>query len=401
MADARPVLVVDDDPTTVQVVEASLRRAGYEVVSVSEPRLALGTVLAQKPCVVLLDLQMPGVDGITLLGEIRRRSPVPVVMLTATDRSASAVRAIRQGAFEYLTKPIDFRRLVEVVGLAVAGGGAAPDREGIGRYEIVEELGRGGMGLVYEALDRTLDRRVALKVLRPEFAADAKYEALFLAEARAAAKVSHPALVTVYEAGRHRGSLFMAMEYVDGWTLHELRARGQEFEAAEALRIVVRTAEGLEAAHAAGLRHGDVKPSNIMLGPGGGVKLLDFGVARPMRAANATAWESRYLMGTPGYVPPESVLRQPLDARSDVYSLGVVLYELLSGEGAFIGDDTLAVLTNVAEGKVRRLLAGMGRFPSALCDFVARLMAVKPEDRPGSMAEVIAAARRLGATSPS
>jgi FixJ family two-component response regulator len=397
MAAARPVIVIDDDPAILGSVRTALQREGFAVRGILESREAVDAVVTGRPCAVLLDLQMPGKDGLTLLNEIRARVQVPVIMLTGMDRSESAVRAMREGAFDYLTKPVHPRRLAECVRLAVATGAAPPDVHGVGRYRIVKELGRGGMGIVYEAVDPALERRVALKVLRPEYAADTRYEALFLSEARAAAKVSHPALVTIYETGRHRGGLYLAMEFVHGETLHRMLQSRQPFTPEEALRVVARLAAGLEAAHEAGLMHGDVKPSNVILTRSRGVKLLDFGVARPMRAGAPSREELAYAMGTPAYLSPEAIRGEPLGAHSDIYALGVVLHEMLAREQAFTDRSTLALLGRIERGRVSRPLLRVRRVSARLRKFVERLMAVDPADRPGSMADVAAEARRLGA----
>lgn len=201
----------------------------------------------------------------------------------------------------------------------------------IGRYRILGRLGDGGMGLVYTALDSQLDRPVALKTLSPHLAADPEFADRFLREARTAAAVSHPNVVTVYEAGTADGHYFLAMELVEGTDLSEL-IRSSRPTLPLALRILREVAAGLDAVHAAGIIHGDVKPENILLDARERVKLADFGIAR---RADPGAARSPTTAGTPEYISPEQARGEPLTPASDIYSLACVAYELLCGVPPF------------------------------------------------------------------
>jgi serine/threonine protein kinase len=219
-----------------------------------------------------------------------------------------------------------------------------------GNYRILAQLGAGGMGEVYLALDETLGRRAALKFLPQLFMEDEAQRARFEREARAASALNHPNIMTVYEIGSAHGRAFIATEYVEGKTL---RARIAEHNLSreEILRIVEQVGEALNAAHAAGLIHRDIKPENIMLRPDGYVKLLDFGLAKPLHigenARSATAFASPrqqtqhgLILGTPRYMSPEQARGVTLDGRSDLWSLGATLYEMLTGKALFAGDAT-------------------------------------------------------------
>src|SRR5262245_35595544 len=218
------ILIVDDDLEFGALLIRVLESAGYSAEQALNPLKALPLIKDAEFALILLDQNMPGIDGLTLLSEIRKEVNVPVVMLTGSDRSALAVRAIRLGAFDYLTKPVDEQRLLDTVRQVITSALAPVDR--IAHYEIERELGRGGMGVIYAARDPRLDRAVALKILLPEFASDPSYELNFLKEARNAAKFSHPNIVTIYEAGRFRGQLFMAMEFVAGDSLEQFVSSG-------------------------------------------------------------------------------------------------------------------------------------------------------------------------------
>jgi len=219
-----------------------------------------------------------------------------------------------------------------------------------GNYRILAQLGAGGMGEVYLALDETLGRRVALKFLPQIFMQDEAQLARFEREARAASALNHPNILTVYEIGAAHGRAYIATEYVEGKTLGA-KITEQSLSLKEILRITEQIGEALNAAHAAGLIHRDIKPENIMLRPDGYVKLLDFGLAKPLHfedgERSAAAFTSHQhqtrhglILGTPGYMSPEQARGAPVDGRSDLWSLGSTLYEMLTGSALFAGAAT-------------------------------------------------------------
>jgi len=226
-----------------------------------------------------------------------------------------------------------------------------------GNYRILTRLGAGGMSEVYLALDETLGRHAALKFLPQIFMQDETQLARFEREARAASALNHPNILTVYEIGSAHGRAFIATEYVEGKTLRAVIAE-QNLSHKEILRIAEQTGEALNAAHAAGLIHRDIKPENIMLRPDGYVKLLDFGLAKPLyleedaRPAMAFASPQQHtqhglILGTPGYMSPEQSRGATLDGRSDLWSLGATLYEMLTGNALFEGTATGQILRDV------------------------------------------------------
>jgi serine/threonine protein kinase len=210
----------------------------------------------------------------------------------------------------------------------------------IARYRILKKLGAGGMGEVYLAEDMELGRKAALKFLPPQYNADPELKARFKREARAAAALNHPHIITIYDIGEHQGKTWMAMEYVDGESLKDLIVR-QELDVDEALDIAVQICEGLGEAHRAGVVHRDIKPANILLDKNGRVKIADFGLAR-LEDATALTGEGA-VMGTPAYMSPEQVRGKKLDGRSDIFSLGVTLYELITRRLPFKGETRNAV----------------------------------------------------------
>ena len=218
----------------------------------------------------------------------------------------------------------------------------------LGQYRVEAKVGEGGMGAVYCAYDTRLRRDVALKVVSPGHLADPESKQRLLREARAASALNHPNVVTVYEIGSESGVDFIAMELVEGKTLKEaIPAKGLPLE--KALSYAVQIAGGLAKAHAAGIVHRDLKPSNIMVTSEGLVKLLDFGLARRLRLGESetTFTAGGGIAGTPAYMSPEQAEGKPLDARSDVFSFGAVLYEMLTGRVAFRGDSAASVVAAV------------------------------------------------------
>ncbi len=254
----------------------------------------------------------------------------------------------------------------------------------LGRYEIQEEIGRGMMGVVYRALDPALGRTVALKTVSLLLAVPdedrAGFEQRFLNEARVAAGLNHPGIVVVHDVGRDPGSasLYIALEYLEGETLSERVKREGHLDWREALRLTAKVADALHHAHERHIVHRDVKPANIMVLPNGQPKLMDFGIAKIPASQLTNAGE---FFGTPSYMSPEQATGEPLDARSDVFSLGAVLYLLLTGTRAFDAPSVPGILARVANKDPlppSKLTPGL---PAVVDDVVARALAKDPGQR--------------------
>jgi hypothetical protein len=275
----------------------------------------------------------------------------------------------------------------------------APDEIGrLGRYRVLRELGAGGMGVVFEAADTRLERRVALKVMRVEAAADRDGRARFLREAKAAAALDHEHIVAVHDLGEENGAPFLVLPLLKGESLEARLQRQRPLPLAEALRIGREMAEGLTAAHEVGLVHRDVKPDNVWLAaPGGRVKLLDFGLAR-LAEGDATMTRSGAVLGTPAYMAPEQIGDpRKVDGRADLFSLGAVLYELLAGRRAFQGQTRDAVLISVATTQPPAPHAVNPAVPPEVSALVLRLLEKAPPQRPASARQVARQLRVLEA----
>jgi serine/threonine protein kinase len=250
----------------------------------------------------------------------------------------------------------------------------------VGRYKILGELGRGAMGVVYKAEDPNLDRTVALKTILLSDDAEGRkdYHKRFFLEAKAAGKLTHPHIVTTYDFGEEDDLAYLAMELLEG---DDLRTRMKEgpLAIADSVDIAQQVADGLGFAHERGVVHRDIKPGNIMLLPRGQAKIMDFGIAR-MRSDDFKT-STGIVMGTPRFMSPEQVAGDPVDQRSDIFSLGVVLYEMLTGTALFAGEDTPQIAHNVANVEHVPPSRLNPEVPSMLDFAVARALKKDPEVR--------------------
>ena len=221
---------------------------------------------------------------------------------------------------------------------------AATPPERIGKYQITDFLGQGAMGVVYRALDPLLGRYVAIKVMSQGIASDQELRDRFLREARAAGSLQHPNIITIYDFGEADGSLYIAMEYVEGSDLSEIMERRDPLPLTGKLDIVVDALHALDYAHTRGVVHRDVKPANIRVSVDGRAKLMDFGIAR-LEKSDLT--KSGMMVGTPSYMAPEQITGGKVSASTDVFAMGAVLYEFLSNRPTFSGDTLHAVLYKV------------------------------------------------------
>lgn len=360
------LLVVEDDEAIRQLLVMRLSKSGFDVHAAVDGHDALARLARERFDLVLLDEMMPGTSGLEVLRRIRETydaNALPVIMATARSESDDVVRALSLGANDYVTKPLDLRVLVARVEARLhvdrgleegrslddgvrlsARASAAPLAEGRvldGRYRLESVIGEGGDSVVWRARHVELGRPVAVKVLR--VGGDERDLARLRAEGISACRVSHPNAVQVSDIGvTLDGVAYLVMELLSGSDLALALYREQRFSPARTLDILRPVAEALAEAHAAGVVHRDVKPGNIFLHRGRHgdvVKVLDFGIAHLLRDAPGASSYTGRLVGTLSYTPPERLEGAETTASADVYSLGMVLYEMLTGAPPF---DTLA-----------------------------------------------------------
>lgn len=268
----------------------------------------------------------------------------------------------------------------------------------LGKYEIIEEIGWGGMGTVYRGYDPLLDRDVAVKVLAPLLVRDKECVGRFQREARAAAKLKHPNIVTIYDVGQDGSWYYFVMEYVPGQTLADRLRNRVALPAKEVLAILRPLASALDHAHYQGVGHRDVKPGNVIVGEAGQVTLTDFGIARAMQVSRMTPTGA--VVGTAEYMAPEQVQARSVDARSDQYSLGIVAYQMLAGQVPFQADSMMALLYKVVHEPPPPLTGHRPDLPTALGTVIERALAKEPGGRYSTASAFVAAMEQALAGAP-
>jgi serine/threonine-protein kinase len=261
------------------------------------------------------------------------------------------------------------------------------------RYTVEARIGQGGMAEVFRGFDPQLDRTVAIKILGHPFDRDAGFVTRFRREAQAAARLNHPNIVGVYDAGSDGDTQYIVMEYIEGRTLASFLAGGGEPTPMQAVELVEKVASALQAAHEHGIIHRDIKPANVMVTRSGAVKVMDFGIARLQ--TDATAPQTSSVIGTPAYFSPEQAQGQPVDARSDIYSLGCVLYEMLAHHQAFTGDTPVAIAYKQVNETPPPPSAANPDVPPRLDAVVMKCLAKNPANRYQTAGELIADLERV------
>jgi DNA-binding response OmpR family regulator len=262
------------------------------------------------------------------------------------------------------------------------------------RYELLSVVGRGGMGVVYRALDRELNEHVALKAIRQEHLADSAAAERFKTEIRLARRISHRNVVRTHDLGEAEGMLFVTMEYVNGIDVRELLTTRGKLGVASSLALARQFAEALAVAHAAGVIHRDVKPENALIDGEGALKVMDFGIAR-LAEATSSRTQAGLILGTPAYMAPEQLLGEEIDARADLYALGVVMYECLTGKAPFSAPSVAALIGKVLTTDAPSPVSLSPDVPPAVSGLVMRLLSKSRDERPGTASQLIEALTEL------
>ena len=260
----------------------------------------------------------------------------------------------------------------------------------LGHYDIVSELGRGGMGVVYKGYETSLNRYVAIKVLADSLAHDASVKERFLREARSMASLNDPHIIQIYFIGDDEGQTFFVMEFVDGESLGSVLKREVKLKPEQAAKIIYQTALGLSTAHDRGVIHRDIKPGNLMLTGRGSVKIADFGIALTTQDFSKKLTSTGEFVGTPGYLSPEVCLGKPVDQRSDIFSLGIVLFECLAGRMPFTDESPLGLMLEVVKAEIPDVCTLNSEVDAELSRVLTRMIAKDPAERYQSCHELVA-----------
>ncbi len=410
MSEPATILVVDDLLANRDLMVRRLERSGFRVLSAASGPEALEVLKSAPIDLVLLDIMMPGMTGFEVLKTVRlSRSPaaLPVIMVTAKTDSEDVIEALSLGANDYVTKPVDYpvalARIRKELGIRQAARAeatasveprspaqAVPGTVLGGRYRLDTLIGGGSFGTVFRAHHLELARDVAVKVLATSAGTDPEALARFQREGKSACRVQHPNAVAILDFGVNEGGVaYLVMELLQGRSLEkELEEKGQ-VTPRRCAEIVVPVCAALGAAHAAGVVHRDIKPSNVFLHqtPQGEMpKILDFGIAKLSgeAAIGQSLTVDGSLLGTPAYMAPERFRRGPYGPKSDVYSVGVMLYEMLSGRLPFVPSsaDPLALVAMQAEEDPPPLRLRCPGVSSALEALVRTALDRNPEERP-------------------
>ncbi len=249
-----------------------------------------------------------------------------------------------------------------------------------GRYQVQSEIGRGSMGVVYKALDPKIDRVIALKVLKQHHVTDSDMVKRFLREAKAAGRLSQSNIVMVHDVGQDHGTVYIAMELVEGEGLDSIIKKGH-LHPDQAIDITLQVAVALDYAHKQQIVHRDIKPSNIIVTPGGEIKITDFGIARIVDAPGSEQTQVGSILGTPSYMSPEQVRGQRVDGRSDLFSLGTILYEMITGEKPFKGSNLLSIFHAIATVELPPLSSHNANVPGKLEKVISKALHKDPDNR--------------------
>ncbi|MBN9418633.1 MAG: protein kinase [Candidatus Eremiobacteraeota bacterium] len=407
------LLLVDDNKENLTWLARRLRRDGYQIVLAESGPMALEIMDMEPISLVLLDVQMPEMDGFQVLQEIRKIHTVnelPVFMVSANTDTASKVQGMELGANDYVPKPVEYEFLLaklkslfkvrESGNLSAPAVAAQPSKalasleigDLIHHYRLVSLLGEGGMGRVYRATDERLLRDVALKVMSGELKRESQLR--FLTEARAVARVAHPNVVTIYEIGDSPLS-FLAMELVEGKELDDY-TEGKAVLPAEAVRLTLQIAEALAAVHERGILHRDLKPSNIMVGVDGRLRVMDFGLAK-ISGADEKLTRTGDVWGTPQFMSPEHFdpTLGEVDALSDQFALGGIFYLLLTGFPPFRSTAMAALIFEIMSKRPKDPVEMNPLVPRQVADVCLKALGKKKSERYSSAAEMVQALKGL------
>lgn len=407
------VLLVDDDDAVRRVFRRVLVREGHEVVEAESATEAIAVLENKTVDVVITDINMPDTDGVVLLQRIKGKQPeVSVLLMTGAPQLETAVKAVEFGAFEYMSKPIEVEKLQSSVHRAIAQSRAASEQRRLAdsahrlrsttpaierihigavlatKYRLVRVIGEGGMGIVYEA-ERDDGTHVAVKVLHEQYFDRPDVLARFHREAHVVSELGHPHIVEILDFhARDDGFAFLVMELLHGRSLARAIEDDTPFSEKRVAAITTQILSALGAAHHIHVIHRDLKPENVFLLEDDRVKLLDFGMAKHLDGSEQKLTETGVVVGTPAYLPPEQARGEKPEVRGDIYSLGCVMYEMLTRVPPFDGANYNALLFAIQHRPARPIATVRENVSPDFAHIVERAMSKKASDRYASAEEM-------------
>ncbi len=396
-SDTFSVLIVDDEPSAVLLLCKIIGRMTHRLFTAADGEEALSMIQSHDIDIVISDIHMPQVTGIELLTEIKKsHAHIPVIIISGGDDVNAAVECMKIGAADYISKPFSANMITETLqnvlkqnrelrGEHIRRVSVHGQPSFMYEYDIIKTLGEGSMGIIFlvEKSVASAPQRYALKIFKCTTGSESKRHKLkkrFLNEARAAARVQHPHVVRMIEYGldADETAKYIVMDYVKGVTLQELFARPHRLDYQEKARIISQTASALSAIHAQNICHRDIKPSNIMLDENMDVKLTDFGIAKLPDSAITMQDE---ILGSPGYMAPESLFSAQVDNRADIFSLGIVAYELCVLRNPFMDDTVQQIARRVIHEDPVDPIQIAPDMPPILAQTILRMLAKLPAER--------------------
>lgn len=386
---AARILVAEDDEKSRRLLASILEACGHDVTYASDGLTALRLVQRDPFDLAIFDVMMPGLDGLAVTREVRsdpETSTLPIAIVTALSSPEDRQRALEAGADEYVSKPFHIVQIARLVTELRRKG-----KRRVGRYDLSALVGEGSSKRVFEAYDPERNQPVAVGMFHAEAMGEAAHER-FRRESRSMMDLGeHPNVVTVYDAGEHRGQAYIVTELMTGGGVDDwLSAQGDgPVDLAGALEIARDVVRGLQFVHGHDVVHRDLKPSNVWLTSDGRAKIGDFGIALWVERTRLTQDGGAMMRGTVSYMPPEQVLGDDITPSADLYSLGVMLYEIVAGRPPFVAADPWAVAGQQLESAPAPPRTLNERCPAELDELILRLLAKRPQDRPRDATEVL------------
>jgi DNA-binding response OmpR family regulator len=398
------ILIVEDDPDTRSLIRLHLESANHTVITANNGAEGLQHALANSPEVIVSDVRMPVMDGLDLLKALRARAEtaaIPVIVVSVIHERASVREAMRLGADDYIEKPVRrsdllesidarLRRIAQMRGAfartraAADAGSASAHLVKVEGHRIIRKLGAGGMSKVYLAKHLDSGGERVLKIVPITDTDDGSTVQRFIHEFALISGVHHPNVAQIFDQGFTEEYAYIAMEYFPGGDLRAMAGRGMTPDLA--LAVLMQVASGLGAIHQQGIVHRDMKPDNVMIRADGTLAIADFGIAKNS-SAQLSQTQHGEIFGTPYYLSPEQATAGAVDARSDLYSLGVMFYEMLTGAKPYLADDIDGLL-------YMHLHAPVPGLPESMCGYqplLERMMAKSPAQRFASADDLVAA----------